>query len=1042
MIDFCGTMRGGDILLQAGQLLRLLVRRALRACFEIQRRRRVRARGLQELAKIANSCRPGPLIGRISKRVLVWSISGILTLAGLSVESQDAAPPSLVFNAIAIELEPSGQHRLNPAEIQRMAEGSSDAAGITNLSVAPDNFSFCDVGTQTVVLTLSDRFGNTTNRAGPIEVRPPAAAPRLVHVDAAYPSQCTRVGFPSGRPDSVHFIGFDAFNTIQAAVNQVAESGIVFVAAGTYTENVVISKPLLLMGPNAGRPGNSAPRLPEARVIPARSDPENTPIIAVESDDVTIDGLFLDGSNPGLTGGYNANGVRVHAAAGIQNGIYPDLADIAGIAIHNCVITNISYDGICLDRYQYFGTSSGWNYIRDNKLANMWEGILTYALDPVIANNVITNVTHGLGVHCVDSAAPKGFQPLVASNTLTIAQWWPVEIDAARAPGIWINYRRGTASPIAVVGNVVNTPAASGPLKTIIGLYALTVDGKGKVDFIDNTVNGAGNCNLGVLAVNCWSNSSVRVLHCSLNDIRDTGVLADTLDQKWGPGNCFVTVSNTAISLKADGFGVVALQEEATPACTSSVEVVSNCYISGGACGVDIRGTNAFGSVRFNAGSISRNRVGIHVGGGRALIEGNALTNNSLAALWVENDGLVDAGDCSGANITGLGSGSGLHGASAGLNDLSGYGISTSAPWAITNSGSLPVMADRNTFNSTAGEILEDAIAGPVSFSSSGILALAPPPPLEVECIGHVPLAASTVEEFVSSGGAITAVSDVTMASRDLVVTNNPGQYTVTRRYTFSGGCGAALSCSQTITARDNQAPTLHCSDNIVRAVDPGCDYAIVTFTNLAADSCGELLGPWVPVSSGRFAIGTNTVIVVATDLAGNSSACSFDVAVVGPPVITLNPMSRTNNPGTTASFKVSAASPAPVTFQWKKNGLALADGGRISGSTNAQLTLAAVTEYDAADYSVDVNNFAGTTSSATAHLTVPTRPGNLRITELTADHVRLAVDGAAGNNFCLLTSTNLNQWSGLQTNRVPFTFTHSNLTGFGCRFYRAVPER
>jgi hypothetical protein len=69
-----------------------------------------------------------------------------------------------------------------------------------------------------------------------------------------------------------------------------------------------------------------------------------------------------------------------------------------------------------------------------------------------------------------------------------------------------------------------------------------------------------------------------------------------------------------------------------------------------------------------------------------------------------------------------------------------------------------------------------------------------------------------------------------------------------------------------------------------VQRVDPDCDYATVTFTNVAADSCGELLGSWVPVSTGRFPIGTNTIIVVATDLAYNSTACSFDIAVIGPP--------------------------------------------------------------------------------------------------------------------------------------------------------------
>jgi hypothetical protein len=863
--------------------------------------------------------------------------------------------------------------------------------------------------------------------------------PHTVYVDATYPQERVWVGFPNGSPDNSHFVTLDAFNTIQAAVDQVGENGIVFVAAGTYAENVIVTKPLLLLGPNAGTSGSAADRRPEARVIPARSDPENAPIISVESDGVVVDGLLLDGSNPALAGGYNANGVRVHAAAGVQNGSYPDLEDVEGITVRNNIITNISYDGICLDRYQYFGTSSGWNYIRNNLLANMWEGILTYALDSVIANNVISNVTHGLSVHCVNIPAPKGFHPLVASNTLTIAQWWPVEINASRAPGIWINYRRDKASPIDVIGNVINTPVDPGPFRSVIGLYALTVDGNGKITFVNNVVNGGGNCSVGLLAASCWTNGSVKLLQGALHNIHGTGVLVDTLDVKWGPGNCFVTVSNVDISLSPRGFGVVALQETATAANAAAVDVISNTTITGGVCGVQVRGTNASASLIGNARPISGNDVGIDVDGGRALLEGNTLTNNRIAGILVQNDGLVDAGDCAGVNVSGLGTGSGLNGASGGLNDLSGYGLNSSPPWAITNSGKIPVMADRNVFNSVSGQSLRTAVAGLVSFSDSGVLAISPPPPMEVECIGQVPPGAKTVEEFLAAGGAVTADSAASISSRDTVVTNRPGQCTLTRTYTIAGGCSQVLSCNQIITALDNQPPSLHCSGDIVQATDKGCDFATVTFTNLAADSCGELLGSWVPVSTGQFPVGTNTVIVIATDLAHNSAVCSFDVAVVAPPVITLNPVSRTNDAGTTATFKVVATSAVPMSFRWKRNDLLLTDEGRISGTTTAELTLAAVSESDGADYSVDVMSFGGTTSSARAHLSVISPRGNLRVLEHSSDNVMLEVTGPVGDNFSVLTSTNLFQWMSLCTNRAPFVLTHTNSTRDRCRFFRAL---
>jgi hypothetical protein len=807
--------------------------------------------------------------------------------------TQEITPTTLVFNPISIQLETSGLHTLTPSEIGRIAAGSTNLSGIRKLRVTPDTFDFCRLGQQTVTLSIEDLSGNTTNRSGPIKVLPPAAFPSAVYVDAAYGAACSRVGFPNGLACASHWIGLDAFQTIQAGVDHVIPGGFVYVAAGTYAENVIIPKPLFLIGPNAGITGGEVHRRPEARVIPCQSDPENAAILSVESEDIVVDGLFLDGNNPQLPGGYNANGLRVHAAAGIQNGCYPDLADVEGITIRNNIITNISYDGICLDRYQYFGTSSAWNYIRNNKLANMWEGILTYSLDSVIGNNLISNVTHGLSVHCVTTSAPKGFTPIVASNTLWIAQWWPTEIQVARAPGIWLNYRRERASPMEVLGNVVNTPIEAPALKTIIGLFALTVDGAGEINFIGNEVNGQGQCEIGFLSSSCLSNQAVQLCAGALKNIRGTGVLVDTLDSKWGPGNCSVTVSNVEITMSPEGVGVLALQQAATPVNSASVDIRGMNRIQGGLCGVQIQGPRASASVIGKRQLICGNKIGIEVDGGRALVEGNILTNNQLVAIKAENGGVVDAGDCSGSNLTGLGTGNGPNGASAGLNDLSGYGCDKKAPWAIDNSSLTPILADRNSFNVASGERIADAIHGLVHFSDFGNLTVIAPPPIYVDCLSEVPKGAETSEDFVAEGGLIMGGSPSDIWFHDTVTTNESGHYSVVRRYTLSGGCDQSVSCDQLITANDNRAPVLHCSADIVQAVDDGCDYATVTFTNLAADSCGELLGQWAPVTTGRFPIGTNRIIVVATDLANNTSACSFEIAVVWDQLVTKQPLLR-----------------------------------------------------------------------------------------------------------------------------------------------------
>ena len=74
-------------------------------------------------------------------------------------------------------------------------------------------------------------------------------APANVYVDATWTgfSLGTVVYFP-GDPVTQHSIGSDAFATVQGGANAVASGGIEYVAAGTYSEQVSITKSLTLSG--------------------------------------------------------------------------------------------------------------------------------------------------------------------------------------------------------------------------------------------------------------------------------------------------------------------------------------------------------------------------------------------------------------------------------------------------------------------------------------------------------------------------------------------------------------------------------------------------------------------------------------------------------------------------------------------------------------------------------------------------------------------------------------------------------------------------
>ena len=90
------------------------------------------------------------------------------------------------------------------------------------------------------------------------------------------------------------------------------------------------------------------------------------------------------------------------------------------------------------------------------------------------------------------------------------------------------------------------------------------------------------------------------------------------------------------------------------------------------------------------------------------------------------------------------------------------------------------------------------------------------------------------------------------------------------------------------------------------------------------------------------------------------------------PPVIVSQPANGTNAAGTTATFSVTAAGVEPLGYRWLFNGAPIADGGNISGSGTATLSIGNCQLNSVGGYSVMVSNALGTTNSAVASLTVP----------------------------------------------------------------------
>ncbi len=105
---------------------------------------------------------------------------------------------------------------------------------------------------------------------------------------------------------------------------------------------------------------------------------------------------------------------------------------------------------------------------------------------------------------------------------------------------------------------------------------------------------------------------------------------------------------------------------------------------------------------------------------------------------------------------------------------------------------------------------------------------------------------------------------------------------------------------------------------------------------------------------------------VTVTGTSGNITSSGATLTVNAPPSITAQPASKSVLTGQTATFSVTAAGTATLTYQWNKGGVA------ISGATSASYTTPATTSADnGAQFTVTVTNAAGNVSSTAATLTV-----------------------------------------------------------------------
>ncbi len=149
-------------------------------------------------------------------------------------------------------------------------------------------------------------------------------------------------------------------------------------------------------------------------------------------------------------------------------------------------------------------------------------------------------------------------------------------------------------------------------------------------------------------------------------------------------------------------------------------------------------------------------------------------------------------------------------------------------------------------------------------------------------------------------------------------------------------------------------------------------------------------------------------------------------------PIIITQPLtSQVACVGSTVTFSVAATGAGTLIYSWKKDGVPLVDGGNVSGSTAAVLTLANVSSGDTASYTCDITDTNGVVVSNSSTLTVNALPvlsksGNTSV--CSGQSTTLSISGA--DSYLWNTSSTATFITVNPTSNTTYSVTGTNSNG------------
>lgn len=426
----------------------------------------------------------------------------------------------------------------------------------------------------------------------------------------------------------------ELFPTIQAAINdpETLNGHTIMVPAGTYAENVVVSKSLTINGPNSAIDPCSGSRDAEAIVVPATSAVSSGEIFHVAASGVTISGFTIDGDNPALPiNGYGFAGADMHAAEGVTS--YE--TGINSLTVTNNIMKNLSYFAVTLYDYPAGVPSSG-HLIANNKMQdlgtydvasgiNLWGGgVLLYNNQYArVENNCMTNVRLGIQTGNFYQANPgaSSYQ-VITGNSIQ-----------ARRRGIFHNLAYSTASPYTLSGNMVTGLAHANETAAWDGILLSSLSGATHVAS-GNSISGAG-LTIPSTGISVWNDQTAPSISGGMISGVQLGINVNNFEGYPTAGsnadNTFAIIDGVSVS----GATVAGIRINDNPSNTNGARVsaeVKNCTVTNAPNGILVSGPDAGGNIHDNT-----------VTGGLAGISANGTNTTAPNALTIELNTITNA---------------------------------------------------------------------------------------------------------------------------------------------------------------------------------------------------------------------------------------------------------------------------------------------------------------------------------------------------------------------------------------------------------------